>query len=93
MEKFIPREKLSKKAQRELNNKMRKTWGTLNPVTRTPANPKAYNRKKLRKNEDSFPELFWCGVYFIRTKLVFILYKSRLICLFLCLLLILFSQI
>ncbi|MHB1151082.1 MAG: hypothetical protein ACYCWE_02405 [Eubacteriales bacterium] len=60
MEKFIPREKLSKKTQRELNRHMRKAWGTLNPVTRAPADPKVYNRKKLRKDDyDSSPELFY----------------------------------
>ncbi len=49
MEKFIPYEKLSKKKQRELNRKRRKTWNGINPVTRKPANPKAYNRQKTRK--------------------------------------------
>ncbi len=59
MKKFIPGEKLSKKTQHELNGHMRKTWGTLNPVTRAPADPKVYNRKKLRKDDyDSSPELF-----------------------------------
>lgn len=48
MQKFIAYEKLSKKKQRELNSKMRGTWGSLNPVTRRPENPKAYNRKKAR---------------------------------------------
>lgn len=60
MERFIPREKLSKKAVRELNNKMRKTWGALSPVTRKPADPRAYNRKKFRKDERCSPsELFY----------------------------------
>ena len=45
MEKFIPYEKLSKKKQRELNAMKRGTWGGFNPVTRKPANPKAYNRR------------------------------------------------
>ena len=51
MEKFIPYEKLSKKKQRELNAARRGTW-TINPVTRKPANPKAYNRKMARKWKD-----------------------------------------
>ena len=51
MEKFIPYEKLSKKKQRELNAARRGTW-TINPVTRKPANPKAYNRKTARKWKD-----------------------------------------
>ena len=49
MEKFVPYEKLSKKKQREENLRRRGTWGSLNPVTRRPENPKAYNRQKARK--------------------------------------------
>ena len=51
MEKFIPYEKLSKKKQRELNAARRTTWA-LNPVTRKPANPKAYHRKTARNWKD-----------------------------------------
>ena len=51
MEKFIAYEKLSKKKQRELNAARRSTW-TINPVTRKPANPKAYNRKTARNWKD-----------------------------------------
>ena len=51
MEKFIPYEKLSKKKQRELDAKRRSVW-TISPVTRKPANPKAYNRKKAQKWRD-----------------------------------------
>lgn len=49
MEKFIPYEKLSKKKQRELNAMKRGIWGNVNPVTRRPENPKAYNRKKAQR--------------------------------------------
>lgn len=52
MKKFIPKEKLSKKAQQELNRTKRRTWGALNPATRKPENPKAYNRKKVQKGDD-----------------------------------------
>lgn len=48
MRNTIPYQKLSKKKQRELCAKRRNTWGELNPVTRRPDNPKAYNRKKAR---------------------------------------------
>lgn len=59
MEKFIPFEKLSKKEQRKRNAQKRGSWGGLNPVTRKPANPKAYNRRKARKwSDDSIPCLF-----------------------------------
>ena len=49
MDKFVSYEKLSKKKKRELNAKRRNSWGALNPVTRKPANLKAYDRKKARK--------------------------------------------
>ena len=66
MEKFIPYNKLSKKKQKELNAARRGTW-TLNPVTRKPANPKAYNRKKAQRPDDGdavpFDFLF-CPVFF-----------------------------
>ena len=56
MKKYIPYEKLSKKKQRELDRKQRITWGSLSPVTRNTANPKAYNRQKARKWErDDYP--------------------------------------
>ena len=59
MEKFIPLKKLSKKKRRQLAAQRRGTWGGLNPVTRKPANPKAYNRKKARKwSEDSMAVSF-----------------------------------
>ena len=49
MEKFIPRDKLSKKARRALDTAQRRGWGPLNPVTRKSPNPKAYDRNKARK--------------------------------------------
>ncbi len=48
MEKFIPYEKLSKKEKRKLDRSRRSSWGELNPVTRKPANSRAYNRSKAR---------------------------------------------
>ena len=71
MEKFIPYEKLSKKKQRELNARKRKTWGNVNPVTRRTENPKAYNRQKARKwSDDSNPVSFYfsyCYIFFERS--------------------------
>ena len=55
MEKFIPYEKLSKKKQRELNASRRTVW-TINPVTRRPANPRAYDRKKTQTRNDEYFE-------------------------------------
>ena len=60
MEKFVPYEKLSKKKKRELDLKRRKTWGPISPVTRKPQNPKAYKRKKTRKEDlDDFRPCFF----------------------------------
>lgn len=53
MVKFIPYEKLSKKAKRELNRKNRNTWGNVNPATRREENPKAYKRHSKHRNKDA----------------------------------------
>ncbi len=45
MAKFVPKEKMSRKAQKELNRKRRKTWD-FSPVTRTVESKKAYHRRK-----------------------------------------------
>ena len=66
MEKFIPFAKLSKKSQQAINKSHRKSWGNIDPVTKRPANSKAYNRKKARAWKDTFPtsELFYYLVKF-----------------------------
>ena len=48
MEKFIPKDKLSKKEKRKLDQANRQTWGNLNPVTRKPKNSRAYDRGKAK---------------------------------------------
>ena len=45
MPKFIPREKLGKKARRALDAEKRATW-SFSPVTRKVENKKHYDRKK-----------------------------------------------
>ena len=68
MEKYIAYEKLSKKEKKRVNNSKRKTWGSINPITRKPTNSKAYNRKKNQywkdelRGTDSF--LFYSFVFF-----------------------------
>ena len=62
MQKFIPYEKLSKKKQRELNAARRGTW-PINPVTRKPANPKAYNRKTARNWKDDSNSVPFVSVF------------------------------
>ena len=59
MTKYVPYEKLSKKKQRAMNAERRETW-SISPVTRKPANPKAYNRKKAQDwKSDSFSVPFF----------------------------------
>ncbi|MCL2003646.1 MAG: hypothetical protein FWG72_06550 [Oscillospiraceae bacterium] len=43
---YIPLEKRSKREQKAYFAGRRGSWGGVNPVTRKPPNPKAYNRKK-----------------------------------------------
>lgn len=52
MEKFIPFAKLSKKKQRELTAARRGSWNGIDPTTRRPRNPRAYDRKKALKWRD-----------------------------------------
>ena len=45
MKRFIPREKLGKKARKQLDSEQRATWA-FSPVTKKVENKKLYNRKK-----------------------------------------------
>ena len=56
MKKFIPLEKMSKKAQREFYNRQRKSWNGVDHRTRVVPNKRntIYNRKKLPKEFGSF---------------------------------------
>jgi len=45
MEKFIPREKLSRKARKKLDSRKRASW-SISPVTRKVASKKLYSRKR-----------------------------------------------
>ena len=58
MTKFVPREKLSKKARKELDLKQRILW-QINPITRCPPNPRVYDRNKIRRETGyhSFPDI------------------------------------
>lgn len=60
MPKFIPREKLGKKARRALDAERRATWG-FSPVTRKVENKKHYDRKKsARVWKDDFGMSAFC---------------------------------
>lgn len=63
MNNWIPFEKLSKKKRRELNAKRRSDWGSMNPMTRRPENPKAYNRRKAQKWKDDFHDCAFCFLW------------------------------
>ena len=53
MAKFIPKEKLSKKAQKELNRQRRVTW-EFSPVTKTVDSRKIYSRKKKAQDREDY---------------------------------------
>lgn len=55
MQKFIPREKMSKKARRQLDNAQRQTWG-INPVSRVSKDKKKYDRKALQRIDEVTPK-------------------------------------
>ena len=57
MKPYIPFEKRSKKEQKKQNARSRRGWGGLNPVTRKPKNPRAYDRAKARRWRDEPPDL------------------------------------
>lgn len=61
MKKITPYAKLSKKAKREQDRQKRGTW-TINPVTRRPDPPAAYNRnaakKELRRSKEYLGSFF-----------------------------------
>ena len=59
---FIPKAKLSKKAQKELNRQQRKTWD-FSPVTMIVADKKQYNRKK--KPHDRYDD-YGHGIFVLR---------------------------
>ena len=46
MKQYVTIDKRSKKAQKAYYSKMRRTWGDLNPVTRSVPSGKTYNRNK-----------------------------------------------
>ena len=52
-DKFIPINKQSKRNRKKFHASRRRTWGSINPVTKKPPNPKAYNRRKNLNNEIS----------------------------------------
>ena len=61
MKKFIPREKLGRKARKQLDGERRATW-TLSPVTKRVESKKRYSRKqKTHDRDDDFGMVFLCA--------------------------------
>lgn len=58
MERFIPENKMSKKARRALHCARRRDWGVLNPVTKKETSKKIYNRKRMQKERDPYASVF-----------------------------------
>lgn len=65
MDRYIPYEKLSKKAKKAADAARRGTWNGISPVTRKPENSRAYNRKKAqtwkREHPDGLRFSFCCA--------------------------------
>ena len=60
MARFVPKEKLSKKAQKELNRQRRVTW-EFSPVTKTVESRKLYSRRrKAQDRYDDYGLSFFC---------------------------------
>ncbi len=49
MTRFVPREKLGKRARRELDAQRRQSWAC-SPITRTVESRKTYNRKRAGRD-------------------------------------------
>ena len=53
MARFVPKDKLSKKARKELNRQKRVTW-EFSPVTKTVESKKVYSRTKKAQYRDDY---------------------------------------
>ena len=61
MKRFVPREKLGKKARKQLDSEQRATWA-FSPVTKKVESQKLYNRKK--KPHDRYDD-YGMGVLYL----------------------------
>ena len=67
MKKFIPKEKLGKKARKQLDSEQRTTWA-FSPVTKKVESKKLYNRKrKAHDRYDDYGMGFCCFASLIFT--------------------------
>ena len=70
MKRFVPREKLGKKARKQLDSEQRTTWA-FSPVTKKVESKKLYNRK--RKSHDRHDDY---GMGFLLSKAVYLHFVS-----------------
>ena len=63
MKRFVPREKLGKKARKQLDSEQRATWA-FSPVSKKVESKKLYNRK--RKSHDRYDD-YGMGFLFVYT--------------------------
>ena len=69
MKKYVSLDKRSKKAQREYHARQRRTWGGLNPVTRSEPGGKVYNRKKEKQRTGrEFRDGFDAGLFLFKRR-------------------------
>lgn len=59
MQKFIPREKMSRKARRQLDGQRRAVWA-ISPVTRKIPDKKAYSRSRQKLRARDGAEFCFC---------------------------------
>ena len=62
MARFVPKDKMSKKAQKELNRQRRVTW-EFSPVTKTVDSRKIYSRKRKAQNRGDYDLSFFLCVF------------------------------
>ena len=63
MDKFVPRNKMGKKARKELDAKQRSTWA-FSPATKKLDSKKIYNRKRISRNRMDGPGDFLYALSF-----------------------------
>ena len=68
MKQYVSLDKRSKKAQKEYHAKQRRTWGELNPVTRSVPSGKVYNRKKKSRESALNPEMGLMSIFLCKSK-------------------------
>ena len=66
MSKYVSVDKRSKKQQKEYYSNQRRTWGELNPITRSVPSGKVYNRKKEKERiSKEFRDGFGTGSFLL----------------------------